>query len=124
MAEAARLVPHLPEKKMSKNFVQDGNNVEWVNGTGKTVASGALVAQDNLVGVAHADIPDGDAGILHTTGVFSLPKEAEALTQGKLVYFKADTATLTATKSGNTLVGTVWASAETGDACVCVRLGY
>ncbi|HDI5990726.1 TPA: DUF2190 family protein, partial [Escherichia coli] len=41
-----------------------------------------------------------------------------------LVYFKADTATLTATKSGNTLVGTVWASAEAGDACVCVRLGY
>ncbi|HBU8042653.1 TPA: hypothetical protein MDA43_002828 [Escherichia coli] len=36
----------------------------------------------------------------------------------------AGTATLTATKSGNTLVGTVWASAEAGDACVCVRLGY
>ena len=124
MAEAAYQAPHLPEKKMSKNFVQDGKNVDWLNGTGKAVSSGDLVVQDNLVGVAHADIPDGDVGILHTVGVFSLPKEAEALTQGKLVYFKADTATLTATKSGNTLVGTVWASVEAGDACVCVRLGY
>ncbi|WP_320728287.1 DUF2190 family protein [Enterobacter ludwigii] len=109
---------------MSKNYVQDGKNVEWVNGTGKAVASGDLVVQENLVGVAHADIPDGSVGILHTTGVFSLPKEAEALTQGKLVYVKADTATLTATKSGNTLVGTVWAAAEAGDPSVSVRLGY
>ncbi|GAB1638051.1 membrane protein [Escherichia coli] len=124
MAEAAHLAPHLPEKKMSKNFVQDGKNVDWVNETGKAVSSGDLVIQDNLVGVAHADIPDGEAGILHTTGVFSLPKEAEALTQGNLVYFNADTATLTATKSGNALVGTVWITADTGDATVCVRLGY
>lgn len=109
---------------MSKNFVQDGKTVEWVNGTGKTVLSGELVVQDNLTGVAHADIPDGTAGVLHTAGVFSLPKETEALTQGKLAYFKADTATLTATKSGNTLVGTVWCNAETSDATVCVRLGY
>ncbi|CAD6112053.1 hypothetical membrane protein from phage origin [Escherichia coli] len=109
---------------MSKNYVQDGKTVEWVNGTGKTVLSGELVVQDNLTGVAHADIPDGTVGVLHTAGVFSLPKEAEALTQGKLAYFKADTATLTATKTGNTLVGTVWGNAETSDATVCVRLGY
>ncbi len=95
-----------------------------MNGTGKTVLSGELVVQDNLTGVAHADIPDGTVGVLHTAGVFSLPKEAEALTQGKLAYFKADTATLTATKTGNTLVGTVWGNAETSDATVCVRLGY
>ncbi|EMK8764511.1 DUF2190 family protein [Escherichia coli] len=109
---------------MSKNYVQDGKTVEWVNGTGKAVLSGDLVVQDNLIGVAHADIPEDASGVLHTTGVFSLPKEAEAMTQGKLVYFKADTATLTATKSGNTLVGTVWCNAETSDATVCVRLGY
>ncbi|EIL1426217.1 DUF2190 family protein [Escherichia coli] len=109
---------------MSKNYVQDGKTVEWVNGTGKTVLSGELIVQDNLTGVAHADIPDGTVGVLHTAGVFSLPKEAEALTQGKLAYFKADTATLTATKTGNTLVGTVWGNAETSDATVCVRLGY
>ncbi|GDI76352.1 DUF2190 family protein [Escherichia coli] len=109
---------------MSKNYVQDGKTVEWVNGTGKTVLSGELVVQDNLTGVAHADIPDGTVGVLHTAGVFSLPKEAEALTQGKLAYFKADTATLTATKTGNTLVCTVWGNAETSDATVCVRLGY
>lgn len=109
---------------MSKNYVQDGTTVEWVNGTGKTLASGDLVVQDNLVGVAHADIPDGAVGILHTTGVFSLPKEAEALAQGKLVYLKSDTATLTVTKTGNALVGTVWADAESSDIAVYVRLGY
>ena len=86
MAEAAYQAPHLPEKKMSKNFVQDGKNVDWLNGTGKVVSSGYLVVQDNLVGVAHADIPDGDVGILHTVGVFSLPKPC--LTAGLMSYLR------------------------------------
>ncbi|EJI9010420.1 DUF2190 family protein [Escherichia albertii] len=109
---------------MSKNYVQDGTTVEWVNDSGKSVLSGELVVKDNLIGVAHADIPQDDTGVLHTMGIFALPKEAEALTQGKQVYFKSDTATVTATKSGNTLVGTVWAAADADDATVCVRLGY
>ncbi|WP_059258974.1 DUF2190 family protein [Escherichia albertii] len=109
---------------MSKNYVQDGTTVEWVNDSGKTVLSGELVVKENLIGVAHADIPQDGTGVLHTTGIFALPKEAEELTQGKRVYLRSDTATLTATESGNALVGTVWAAAETSDATVCVRLGY
>ena len=51
---------------MSKNYVQDGTTVEWVNDSGKTVVSGELVVKDNLVGVAHADISQGSTGVLRS----------------------------------------------------------
>ena len=88
MAEAA-YQGRIYRKKCQKFCSGRKKNVDWLNGTGKVVSSGYLVVQDNLVGVAHADIPDGDVGILHTVGVFSLPKEAEALTPRQTGVFQS-----------------------------------
>lgn len=59
---------------MATNYYQDGTTMDWSNSTGKDVKSGEPVAVGQFMGVAHGDIPDGGEGVLHTTGVFVLPK--------------------------------------------------
>lgn len=42
---------------MAKNFYQDGNTMDWHNGTGKAVVSGQAVAVGAITGIAQHDIP-------------------------------------------------------------------
>ncbi|MBZ0088222.1 MAG: DUF2190 family protein [Thermomonas sp.] len=57
---------------MAKNFVQDGDVIQWTNGTGANVASGQLVkVGPSLLGVALVDIASTASGSVAITGVFS-----------------------------------------------------
>lgn len=86
------------------------------------IASGELVKTGLLVGVACTDIANGDTGDMELEGVFEVPKEAEALTQGAVVYFKAATKSVTATATSNTICGYVWKDAASGDATCQIML--
>lgn len=109
---------------MAKNYVEDGNTMDWTNNTGEAVASGDPVPVGALLGVAHSDIADGEDGVLHMTGVIALAKdEAETWSAGDKLYFDAGTGLVGAAES-DVLAGTAWADAETGDTDAPVRLGF
>lgn len=106
---------------MSKNFQQDGVTLDWTNITGKAVSSGDAVEVGGIVGVAHEDIAKGNAGVLHTTGVWVLPKANVAITAGQKLYL--EDGELTTTES-TALAGTAWADAAVDEPEVPVRLGF
>jgi predicted RecA/RadA family phage recombinase len=57
---------------MANNFVQDGDVIQWTNGTGAAVASGQCVkVGPGLLGVALVAIGIGESGSVALEGVFS-----------------------------------------------------
>lgn len=64
---------------MADNFVQDGNVIDWVNGTGVAVAAGDVVAMGNILGVALVDIAIAGTGAVAVRGVFTVPKVTAAV---------------------------------------------
>lgn len=64
---------------MATNYVQDGNVINWTNGTGSAVVSGQVVAIGNLLAVALVAIAAGATGSVQTRGVFTVPKVTAAV---------------------------------------------
>lgn len=57
------------------NSVSNGNVIEYTNGTGSKINSGAVVVIGKFCGVAVADIPNGATGAVSIEGIFDLPKK-------------------------------------------------
>lgn len=53
-------------------FIHDGNSIDYTPGS--DVASGAVIVQGDLVGVAKRSIPANTLGALCVAGVFDFPK--------------------------------------------------
>lgn len=69
---------------MATNFVQPGEVIDWVNGTGAAKAAGAVVAMGNILGVALVDIAKSATGSVAISGVFTVPKvSAAVIAQGE-----------------------------------------
>lgn len=69
---------------MATNYVQPGKVIDWVNGTGSDVASGAVVKMGNTLGVALVAIANGATGAVSVVGVFTVPKvTAAVIAQGE-----------------------------------------
>ncbi|HET7655751.1 MAG TPA: DUF2190 family protein [Luteimonas sp.] len=62
-----------------KNQVDNGSTVNYTNGSGSTIAAGAVVAMSHCLGIAIADIPDGETGAVKITGKFTVPKVSAAV---------------------------------------------
>ena len=88
-----------------KNYVQIGKNLDII--ASAAYASGELVVEGEIVGVAVTDIASGETGTVCTQGVYQFTKEtAASLAQGDLAYYDASTKKLDATTS-NACVGIV-----------------
>ena len=111
---------------MAKNYQQDGRTIDFENAGAEDIQSGDAVLSGGLVGVAHDMIPAGSWGVLHTAGVFVLPKAAEAVTLGQKLYFADGKLTVAEGEAAapKPLAGTAWAAADVGDDAIPVRLGY
>ena len=107
---------------MSKATYQyRGEAIDFTNGTGAKIEALEIVAVGSHVGVAAADIEDGATGAVHMTGIFEMPKDAAAITQGADVYL-VDGA-ISATKgTGAVFAGYAVAAADAGDDTVLVKL--
>lgn len=105
---------------MATNYLQDGTTLDYLNKGKATVAAGSALAVGDLTGVAHDDILPGMTGVLHTRGVFILPKAAEAITQGQTLYLSDGK--LTAKAGGGVAAGIAWGSALAPEASVAIRL--
>jgi len=104
-------------------FVQRGEAIDYTPEA--DVAAGAVVVQGGLLGVAKSDIPAGQLGALHLSGVFRVAKLAElVLAMGVLVYWD-DTAkevTNDPDDGANLPMGTVVKESGASDETVEVKL--
>lgn len=65
---------------MASNYQQDGEVIQWTNGTGAAVAAGQMVKIGNMLGVALVAIAIGATGSVAVEGVFSgIPKVSAAV---------------------------------------------
>jgi len=107
-------------------FVQEGRSIDHTPAS--DVASGQVVVQGTLVGVAKAPISANVLGALAVQGIFDVVKAAVAFTAGAAVYWDADgdpvggtagTGAATTTRTGNTFMG--FALAAAGETATTVR---
>lgn len=111
--------------------IAEGASLKWTNSTGVAVASGQAVVVGDILCVTEGAYASNEVGVVHTRGVFALPKKQEAMAQGKKVYWDADgnphggvtgSGCLTLTPTGNTFVGIVYEAAGANDETVEVSL--
>jgi len=89
------------------------------------VAAGAVVVQEDLVGVACREIKADQLGALSVTGVYEFPKETgggKDIAAGKKVYWDATPGVVKKTASGATYLGKCVGAAAEDDEAVRVRL--
>jgi predicted RecA/RadA family phage recombinase len=108
---------------MNAIFKQKGDSIDYTPGT--DVASGEVVVQGELVGVAKLDIKAGNLGALAVTGVFDFPKATGAgsgMAAGVKAYWDdvAKVATEDAASGANKYLGKT--CAEAGDEAATVRV--
>ncbi len=102
-------------------FAHDGNAIDYTPGA--DVASGDVVVQGDLIGVARFAIKSGVLGALAVTGVFDFAKATDvAYTVGTILYWDDTNNIVTTTSAGNKPLGKVVVAAGTTDATVRVRM--
>lgn len=109
---------------MSKaaTYWQRGEAIDYKNTGTATIEAGTCVIVGSVLGVAGTDIPAGEVGSLHVTGVFEIPKKASvALTAGQKVTF-TDANGIDAAGSGATVFGYAVEAAAAADATALVKL--
>jgi predicted RecA/RadA family phage recombinase len=106
---------------MAQNFIQPGDVIEVTAGASCT--AGSLYKHGSLVGVCLNSGANGDTVQLSLKGVFEVAKATGAgITAGALVYHVTATNNVSASASGNTLMGHAVEAAASGDTVAIVRL--
>ncbi len=104
-------------------FIHAGNAIDYTPGA--DVAAGAVVVQEDLVGVTKRAIKENELGALVVSGVFDFPKETgggKDIAAGKKVYWDATPGIVKKTASGATYLGKAVLAAGEDDETVRVRL--
>lgn len=105
-----------------KNFIQKGDALDVTTPSGGYVAGGFYV-QGLVGGVAALTSLEGEGNVLHTRGVFSLPKATGASwTFGDQVYWDAAEGEFTKAAGENKSYGVAAAAAGSDDATGYVKL--
>lgn len=109
---------------MAQNFIAPGEVIEVT--LAATVASGGVVKQGSIIGVALQSGVSGDTIQVAICGAFSgLPKATGAAwTKGDMLYWDATNSVLTKTSTSNTFAGYAYESAASGDATGSVLLSH
>lgn len=105
------------------SYVQVGSEIDYTPSS--EVASGAVVVQGSLVGVAKRTIPADTVGALSVSGVFAFAKDTStAHAIGTLMYWDVadQEATEDADGGTNKLIGKVVKAAATADATVDILM--
>jgi predicted RecA/RadA family phage recombinase len=100
---------------MAKNFLQEGDRVPVILGSGETATVDTILIQGSIVGVAQETGVAGDTIMVHRTGVWKLPKKTgTAWTQGDSLYWDSSPGELTKTAADGTFAGIAFADAASG----------
>jgi predicted RecA/RadA family phage recombinase len=105
-----------------KNYVQPGDVIPVVAGTGG-VKSGDVVVAGNLIGVAASDAAEGAEFELALTGVYALPKiTGTGLDPGQRVWWATGTGVAASAAAGRWPIGNAVRTAGSNDDEAYVRL--
>lgn len=109
---------------MSNTYVKEGEVVDWTNGTGSAVVSGAVVAVGMLqLGIAAVDIASAAVGSVYLEGIHRLTKTTGAIAQGSRVWWDATNSYVVNAPAKNAyFLGYAHEAALTGDTSVLVDL--
>jgi predicted RecA/RadA family phage recombinase len=108
---------------MGAIYVQDDDTVDYTPVA--DTAAGAVIVQNDLIGVALRPIPANTLGSLAVEGIFDFPKSTaggSAIGAGATVYWNAAAQQATTTSAGNKLIGKTTKAAADADTTVRVRL--
>ena len=106
-----------------KNYIYEGETLEFANSSGSTITSGSGVLVGTKVGVAATDIANSTTGILDMEGVYEVNKlSTDVVAQGAALYWDDTNKRLTVTASGNTYAGYAQAAAGNGATTVLIKL--
>jgi predicted RecA/RadA family phage recombinase len=94
----------------------------WPYTPSSAVATGDVIVLADGIAVASRPIPANALGSVNVESVFSMPKAAEALALGTIVYWNTTNNNITATSAGGKRAGKVAMAAASGDATVWVDL--
>ncbi|MFN3844508.1 MAG: DUF2190 family protein [Paracoccaceae bacterium] len=103
-----------------KNFIAAGSALTLT--APAAVASGAVVQVGAIVGVANGSAAAGQDVVLSVAGVFDLPKAAEVITTGAVVYWDNTAKVVTVEATGNTKIGVAVEAVGSTAALLRVRL--
>lgn len=102
-------------------FVQDGDAIDYTPSV--DVAAGDVIVQGDLVGVAKTAIKANQLGSLAVGGVFDFARTGGTVYQpGALIYWDDTNNVITATATGNKLLGKLTRISTPSDATARVRL--
>jgi len=108
---------------MKAEYLQNGDAIDFVNGSNKKIEAGEVVKLGSRIGVAGTDIAKGALGSVHLNGAFVMPKADSAITIGSDLYFDETNDCVTATKGSLTVsAGYAAADAAATDTMILVRL--
>lgn len=109
---------------MAKNFIQDGEVIDYVAGADITSGSGVVInATTDLFGVAVTDIANGASGPVAIEGVFELTAlSTDVAAIGAKLYWDDTNKRLTVTSTANTLAGFAVKAKANGETVARVKL--
>ena len=109
---------------MAKTAVywQKGEALDYWNSTEAAIPAGTVLTFGTRIGVAGTEIPAGEMGSVHVTGVFEIPKKSgTALALGDPVKFD-DTDGIDKDTEGTATVGYAAGEAEADEGTAFVKL--
>jgi predicted RecA/RadA family phage recombinase len=102
-------------------FIQEGHYIDHTPAS--ALASGDVVVQGDLVGVALRPLAAGETGALAVDGIFDFNKSTGvAFTVGTLLYWDDTNNVVTTTSAGNKAIGKVVRAAALADTTVRIRV--
>jgi predicted RecA/RadA family phage recombinase len=110
---------------MTNKYIQPGDIIDWVNGTGSAVVSGQpVVVGKRQMGIALVDIASTATGSVAREGVFQLAKNtAQAVTLGQRLFWNGSTSKVDNAATINTyFIGFAFAAQGSSDTTVLVCL--
>ncbi len=111
---------------MAKNFIQEGDVLQYANASGSTIVSGQAFLMGAMLAIAVVDIANNASGSVSVEGVWLLTKATGASTGGAIgtkAYWDDTAKKITAVATSNTHIGYFAATAADGDATAQVKLG-
>lgn len=109
---------------MATNLIQDGEVLNWTNGSGSAVTAGTVIPLLSRCGIALVDIANASTGSVALEGVWTVPKATGATWSfGEALYWDATASKVTTTSTGNTPAGCAFAAAESGATTGRILLG-
>lgn len=108
---------------MANNYLYTGDVLDYTNGGGANISSGAPVLVGSRLGIALVNIPVSGTGSVRMRGVFTVAKlSTDVVAQGDLLYWDATSSRLTTTASTHKQAGYAAAAAGTGVTTVAISL--